>query len=62
MPLPSSFVGTSSEPRVAEVDARWSMAYAAALDDLIPYYMDTREPHQFLAHPMFSVCIEWPVV
>jgi len=62
MPLPSPFVGTSSEPRVVDVDARWSMAYAAALDDLIPYYMDTRVPHQFLAHPMFSVCIEWPVV
>ena len=62
MPLPSSFIGTSSEPRVAEIDPRWSMAYAAALDDLMSCYMDTRAPQQFLAHPMFSVCIEWPVV
>ena len=62
MPLPSSFVGTSSEPRVAEIDPRWSMAYAAALDDLMPCYMDTRAPQQFLAHPMFPVCFEWPVV
>jgi acyl dehydratase len=61
MPLPSSFVGTSSEPRVAEVDPRWSMAYAAALDDLAPCYMDTRAARHFLAHPMFPVCIEWPV-
>ena len=62
MPLPSSLVGTSSQPRVAEVDARWSMAYAAALDDLLPCYMDTRAPNSFLAHPMFPVCVEWPVI
>ena len=62
MPLPSSFVGASSEPRVAEIDPRWSMAYAAALDDLMPCYMDTRDAEQFLAHPMFPVCIEWPVI
>jgi acyl dehydratase len=62
MPLPSSLVGISSEPRVAEIDARWSMAYAAALDDLRPCYMDTRAAAQFLAHPMFPVCFEWPVV
>jgi acyl dehydratase len=55
-------VGTSSEPRVAEIDARWPMAYAAALDDLMPCYLNTLAPQQFLAHPMFPVCIEWPVV
>ena len=38
------------------------MAYAAALDDLMPCYMDTREPRRLLAHPMFPVCFEWPVV
>ncbi len=38
------------------------MAYAAALDDLMPCYMDTRDPQNFLAHPMFPVCIEWPVI
>jgi acyl dehydratase len=62
VPLPSSLVGTSSEPRVAEIDARWTMAYAAALDDLMPCYTDTRAPNQILAHPMFPVCFEWPVV
>jgi acyl dehydratase len=62
MPLPSSFIGASSEPRVAEIDPRWSMAYAAALDDLMPCYMDTRDAQKFLAHPMFPVCIEWPVL
>jgi len=38
------------------------MAYAAALDDLLPCYMDSREAAKFLAHPMFPVCVEWPVV
>ena len=38
------------------------MAYAAALADLMPCYMDTRDAQKFLAHPMFPVCIEWPVV
>jgi acyl dehydratase len=62
MPLPSSFVGTTSEPRVADVDVRWTMAYAAALDDPMPCYLDTCAPHQLVAHPMFPVCFEWPVV
>jgi acyl dehydratase len=38
------------------------MAYAAALDDLMPCYVDTRDAQNFLAHPMFPVCIEWPVL
>ncbi len=38
------------------------MAYAAALDDLAPCYMDSRDAGNFIAHPMFPVCIEWPVV
>ncbi len=38
------------------------MAYAAALDDLLPCYIDTRDPEHFLAHPMFPVCFDWPVV
>jgi len=37
------------------------MAYAAALDDLLPCYMDTSAPARLLAHPLFPVCFEWPV-
>lgn len=62
MPLPSSFVGAKSELRVSEIDPRWTMAYAAALGDLKPCYMDTRAPKSFIAHPIFPVCFEWPVV
>ena len=44
---------------VSEIDSRWTMAYAAALGDAIPRYMDTN--HGVIAHPMFPVCFEWPV-
>ena len=44
---------------VSEVDARWTMAYAAALGDVMPCYMDT--VGGVIAHPLFPVCIEWPV-
>lgn len=38
------------------------MAYAAALDDLAPCYMDTHASERLVAHPMFPVCVEWPVL
>jgi acyl dehydratase len=62
MPFSSSLVGTRSEVTVVEVEPRWTMAFAAALDDLLPRYMDTRDPARFLAHPLFPVCFEWPVL
>jgi acyl dehydratase len=46
---------------VADVDARWTMAYAAGLDDLTSCYIDTRRPDGIVAHPLFPVCFEWPV-
>jgi acyl dehydratase len=62
MPLRSSLVGTRCEPALTEVDPRWSMAFAAALGDLRPCFMDTRDAARFMAHPLFPVCFEWPVV
>ena len=44
---------------VSEIDSRWTMAYAAALGDALPCYMDTTRG--VIAHPMFPVCFEWPV-
>ena len=62
MPVPSSLVGYRSDTAVTEVTPRWSMAYAAALDDFLPCYIDTRDAARFIAHPMFPVCFEWPVI
>jgi len=62
MPIDSSIVGTESEPFVHQIDARWTMAYAASLGDTLPCYLDTCRPEGIVAHPLFPVCVEWPVM
>jgi acyl dehydratase len=59
--IPASVVGISVGPREQEVDARWLMAYAAALGEAAPEYLDTTRPGGVLAHPLFPVCYEWPL-
>lgn len=61
MPLDTRMVGESTRAFSHEVDARWIMAYAAALNDLNPRYMDTGAG-LVTAHPVFPVCLEWPVI
>jgi acyl dehydratase len=60
--LASSLVGTASEIAVTEVDTGWTMAYAAGLGDAWPCYLDTTRERGVVAHPMFSVAIEWPAM
>ncbi|MGH7879192.1 MAG: MaoC/PaaZ C-terminal domain-containing protein [Candidatus Binataceae bacterium] len=60
MALDSSLVGTQVGPVEAGVDARWAMAYAAALGDTADCYLDTRRAERIIAHPLFPVCFEWP--
>jgi acyl dehydratase len=62
MPLSSATVGTSGDPLVHEIDARWMMAYAAGLGDTLPCYLDTLRPEGIVAHPLFPVCCEWPAI
>jgi len=62
MAVPSSIVGSTTGPFHHEVDARWVMAYSAGLGDLNPCYLDTRRPEGVVAHPVFAVCPEWPVI
>jgi acyl dehydratase len=59
MPFDSSLVGTKIGPITAEIDARWTMAYAAGIGDNLPCYMDTTRTEGIVAHPMFPVCFEW---
>ncbi len=61
MKISPGIVGTTVGPRVHSLDARWLMAYAAALGDTIPDYVDTARPGGVLAHPLFPVCYEWPL-
>jgi acyl dehydratase len=61
MPLSSSTVGRETESTTTHVDARWLMAYAAALGDVLPCYMDTASRDGIVGHPLFSVAPDWPV-
>jgi acyl dehydratase len=60
MPIDASLVGIKVGPIATEVDARWTMAYAAGIGDDLPVYMDTRRAGGVVAHPIFPVCFEWP--
>lgn len=59
--LPVGLVGASMGPSVQAIDARWLMAYAAALGETDAAFFDTRRPAGLHAHPLFPVCYEWPL-
>ena len=61
MPLNTRMVGETTRAFNHDVDERWIMAYAAGLHDLNPAYLDT-QARQIRAHPVFPVCLEWPVI
>lgn len=58
MKLAARIVGSAVGPLAHAVDARWLMAYAAALGENDARYFDTRAG--VIAHPLFPVCYEWP--
>ncbi len=62
MPVDAAVIGLRTEPLVHEVDARWTMAYSAGLGDTGPVYLDTARSGGVVAHPLFTICPEWPVV
>lgn len=66
MPMDSAIVGKSSKRFRHEIDARWVMAYSAGLADWNPAYFDTAAEKDaavaVTAHPVFPVCVEWPVI
>lgn len=62
MGIPASLVGATIGPIVHEVDERWTMAYAAAIGDDLACYFDTSRDGGVVAHPLFAVCPEWPVI
>ena len=60
MPLPSTLVGAVSGPFSYTADARWLMAYAAALGETAPCFFDTCA--SLVHHPLFPVCLEWDAI
>ncbi len=61
MEISASLAGARVGPLAHDVDARWLMAYAAALGETAPEYFDTARPDGLVAHPLFPVCYEWPL-
>jgi acyl dehydratase len=44
------------------VDERWLLAYATAVGDDRPALVDLERPGGITAHPVFPVCVEWPLI
>ena len=61
MPITAEQVGQLTEPVTTDIDARWIMSFAAGIKDSNPLYMDTAA-NKVIAHPVFPVCFEWPVI
>ncbi len=59
MPIDSALVGSSTSVHRHDVDARWTMAFSAALGDTGPHYLDTTA--EVVAHPLFTIAPEWAV-
>src|SRR5262245_27248696 len=59
--LPSTILGAAAGPGEEVVDARWLMAYSAALGETDPRYFETGGAAGPAAHPLFAVCYEWPL-
>lgn len=59
--IDAAIVGTTTGPRAHDIDARWLMAYAAALGETDPRYYDTLAAGGPVAHPVFPVAYEWPL-
>jgi acyl dehydratase len=60
--IPGAIAGTEVGALSTSLDARWVMAYSAALGVDDPRYYDTLATDGPIAHPLFSVCYEWPAV
>ena len=62
MPITQEIVGYTSRSFSHNLDERWSMAYAASLNDMSQCYFDNADGKQVATHPVFPVCVEWPAL
>jgi acyl dehydratase len=62
MAIPTTLAGLRLDPMIHHVDERWTMAYAASLGNTQDHYLDTTRDDGVVAHPLFSVCPEWPPI
>jgi acyl dehydratase len=59
--IDAGIAGLTIGPLVSTIDARWLMAYAAAVGETDARYYDTSARGGPAPHPLFPVCYEWPV-
>jgi acyl dehydratase len=57
--IPTKLAGFEVGAVSQAIDARWLMAFAAALGETDPRYYDTTASGGPVAHPLFAVCYEW---
>ncbi len=62
MAISPALVGLRIDDVAHRVDARWTMAYSASIDDYLPAYFDTTRADGIAAHPLFVVCPEWAAI
>ncbi len=60
--LSPALIGVKSGPLTQVIDARWTMAHAAAAGVRNPRYFDTAAAGGPAVHPLFAVCYEWPLL
>ena len=61
MPLSSNALGTRTDAVAHFVDSRWLMAFSAGLGESQTVYFDTSGTEGIVSHPLFPICLEWPV-
>jgi acyl dehydratase len=62
MKLTSDFVGTRLKKYACSTSARWTMNYAASIDDANPLYFNDEREGGIIAPPLFPVAVTWPVI
>ena len=62
MKLTSEYVGTRLKKYSCTVSARWTMNYAASIDDPNPLYFNDEREGGIIAPPLFPVAVTWPAI
>jgi len=58
--LSAQIVDYEFRPLTHEIDNRWLMGFCAAVGDARDEFFDTSRPTGIIAHPLFSLALEWP--
>ncbi|UYP44418.1 hypothetical protein NEF87_000703 [Candidatus Lokiarchaeum ossiferum] len=62
MELDLKYVGTILKPYKTRVTWRQTTNYAASIKDSNPYYFDDEQKGGLVAHPLFPVVVNWPII